>query len=137
MLEELLNVLNKYFKAKKEFDSYDGSDRYSSITTNMTEKYKRISKEFFDAEFELETTLQQMEGHWQDYIGKKFYWGLKTWADIHSLAKENPSRMIHCEDMPGSVCANIMGLKYTAEKYLLNLVEIENEKTNKKTESGT
>ncbi len=130
MLNELIEILNKYFKAKAKYNAYEGPDKYSCISKNFTKEYIELSKSFFDAEHEIEMTLYRMEGNWQDYIGKTFYLALKTWADIHFIAKENPSRMIHCQDMPGLICDDIMKLNATAEKYLSKLVEIENAKVN-------
>ncbi len=130
MLKELLEILNKYFKAKAIYDAYDGPDKYSSISKNFTKEYIELSKRFFDAENELEQKVKMHYGVGALVIGEKFYWALKTWTDIHFLAKENPSRMIHCQDMPDSICIDIMKLKATAEKYLSELVEIENAKEN-------
>ncbi len=122
MKEEILNLLNHFFESKRNLKEYSGNDKYSSITTNYSEEYIKISKEYFDSEFELENALRRIEGHWQDYIGQEFYWALKTWADIHFMVKDNPSRMICCPDLSTDYCSDLMKLCDVAETHLKQII---------------
>lgn len=118
MLQIIIPIFKNYFQAKDAYNAYRGPDKYSYITTNFTQEHIKLSNDFFGLQEDLEITLNQLKKeHAND--NSKLYWYVKTWYDIHCLAKENPSRMIHTNGL-NSLCVEIMKLSDEAEKELRN-----------------
>lgn len=116
MFKEIILLFKKYFNAEDEFNAYRGPDKYSSNTTEFTKEYIRLSQNYFGIQADLEIMLSQIEGHHQD-CDAKLYWHIKTWYDIHNLAKDNPGRMIHTNNL-SSLCVDVMELSVKSNQEL-------------------
>lgn len=122
----LIDIVKRFFAAEDEFNNYRGPDKYSSITTDFTDEYVKVSDEYFSAKNKLLKKLDFIFNTPTESLPfkmeKSLYWSLKTWYDINLLATENPSRMLANNDL-SDLCGDIMSLSFKINEKVKDIVK--------------